>query len=562
MDREKAKINSFPNAEPQKTSRFSMVWLIPIVTGLVGIWLIFKTYIEKGTEIQISFNNGYNLEAGKTRIKFKEVNIGLVHAITFSDDYSKVILKATINREATSLLKEDTRFWVVKPQLTIREISNVSTLVSGVYIALEPGEGESSNQFSGLETPPGITSDQKGKQITLTTDELGSLDYGSPIYHKGILVGKILGYEASDDQKDILVHGFVENPYGDIIQSNTRFWNVSGFDLVADANGLTLRSESLQSFLLGGVSFDNMTNSSDVLDSMEESIFTLYKNKEIAQEKIFSLSVPFVFYFAEPVRGLFVGAPVELFGVKIGQVVDIRLEYIAETGEFQTRVLAEFEPGRVHMIGNRDWTERWIKEEIQDLVDQGLRASLSMGNYLTGQLFISLENSPREPIRIVSDQKDYAEIPTVYSSLYYLEDVLKRVLYKIDQVSIDRIGQEVLAVLEGMNAFVNNPELPKLVSECKQSLQNLRKILQSFESKADPLTSNLMEALNAGKSAFEKSQKMMISLDQLLQPDSPFQHPLNQVTTELAETMRSLRMLIEMMERHPNALIFGKPESK
>ena len=562
MDREKAKINSFPSAEPQKTSRFSMVWLIPIVTGLVGIWLIFKTYIEKGIEIEISFNNGYNLEEAKTRIKFKEVNIGLVHTITFSDDYSKVILKATINREAVSLLKEDTRFWVVKPQLTIREISNVSTLVSGVYIALEPGEGEFAYQFSGLETPPSVASDQKGKQITLITDELGSLDYGSPIYYKGILVGKILGYESNDDHREIQVHGFVETPYSDIIQNNTRFWNVSGFDLVADSNGLTLRSESLQSFLLGGVSFDNIINTYDVSDNMEGIFFTLYKNKEIALEKAFSISVPFVFYFAEPVRGLFAGAPVELFGVKIGQVVDIRLEYIAKTGEFQTRVLAEFEPERVHMIGNRDWTERLIKEEIQGLVDQGLRASLSMGNYLTGQLFISLENSPRESIRIVSDQKDYAEIPTVYSSLYYLEDVLKRILYKIDQVSIDRIGQEVQAVLEGMNAFVNNPDLPDIISEFKQSSQLLRKTLQSFESNSTSFTNNLMEALNAGKSAFEKSQKMMISLDQLLQPDSPFQHPLNQVTTEIAETMRSLRMLIEMLERHPNALIFGKPESK
>ena len=539
-----------------------MVWLIPIVTGLVGIWLIFKTYVEKGTEIEISFNNGYNLEEGKTKIKYKDVNIGLVHTITFSDDYSKVILKATINREAVSLLKKNTRFWVVKPQLTIREISNVSTLVSGVYIALEPGEGEFAYRFSGLETPPSVAADQKGKQITLITDELGSLDYGSPIYYKGILVGKILGYESSGDHREIQVHGFVETPYSDIIQNNTRFWNVSGFDLVADSNGLTLRSESLQSFLLGGVSFDNITGIDDVSDSMEGFLFTLYKNKEIALEKIFSLSVPFVFYFAEPVRGLFVGAPVELFGVKIGQVVDIRLEYIAETGEFQTRVLAEFEPERVHMIGNRDWTERWIKEEIQGLVDQGLRASLSMGNYLTGQLFVSLENSPREPIRIVSDQKDYAEIPTVYSSLYYLEDVLKRVLYKIDQVSIDRIGQEVQAVLEGMNAFVNNPDLPDIISEFKRSSQLLRKTLQSFESNSTSFTNNLMDALKAGKSAFEKSKKMMDSLDQLLQPDSPFQYPLNQVTSELAETMRSLRMLIEMIERHPNALIFGKPESK
>ena len=562
MDKETAKFDSFPEAQPLRKRSFSMVWLVPIIAGLVGIWLIFKTYVEKGTEIEISFKNGYSLEAGKTLIKYKDVSVGLVHTIIFSDDYSEVILKATINREVASLLKEDTRFWIVKPQLTIREISNVSTLVSGVYIALEPGKGEPTKQFSGLETPPPITADQQGKQISLITDELESLDYGSPIYYKGILVGKVLGYEVIDDQKKILVHGFVETPYSDTIGKNTRFWNVSGFDLVADADGLTLRSESLQSFFLGGVSFDNTADVDPSSNINDDATFTLYEDRESALERIFSLSIPFVFYFEEPVRGLMVGAPVELFGVKIGRVLDIRLEYTVETRRFQSRVLAEFDPERIHIVGDREWTEVWIRKEIQNLVDQGLRASLSVGSYLTGQLFISLENSPQEPIRIISEQKDYPEIPTVLSSLYSLEESFKRVLFKIDQVSIDRIGQEILRVVEGMNTFVHNPDLPIVVSEFKESLQNLRKILQSFEGNSDLLSGNLTDTLSAGKLAFEQLQKMMDSLDQLLQPNSPFQHPLNQLNTELAEMMRSMRILIEMVERHPNAVIFGKPESK
>lgn len=562
MDKESAKFDSFPDAQPLSTRGFSMVWLVPIITGLVGIWLIFKTYIEKGTEIEISFKNGYSLEAGKTLIKYKDVSVGLVHTIIFSDDYSEVILKATINREVASLLKEDTRFWIVKPQLTIREISNVSTLVSGVYIALEPGKGEPTKRFSGLETPPPITADQQGKQISLITDELGSLDYGSPIYYKGILAGKVLGYEVIDAQKKILVHGFVETPYSETIGKNTRFWNVSGFDLVADADGLTLRSESLQSFFLGGVSFDNTTDIDPSSNINDDATFTLYENRESALERVFSMSIPFVFYFEEPVRGLIVGAPVELFGVKIGRVLDIRLEYIVETRRFQSRVLAGVDPERIHIVGDREWTEVWIRKEIQNLVDQGLRASLSVGSYLTGQLFISLENSPQEPIRIISEQKDYPEIPTVLSSLYYLEESFKRVLFKIDKVSIDRIGHEILRVVEGMNTFVHNPDLPIMVSEFKESLQNLRKILQSFEGKSDLLSGNLTDTLSAGKLAFEQLQKMMDSLDQLLQPNSQFQHPLNQLTTELAEMMRSMRILIEMVERHPNAVIFGKPESK
>ena len=179
-----------------------------------------------------------------------------IHSL-FDDDYSSVILNATIDKEAVPLLRRDTHFWVVKPRMTIRGISNASTLLSGVYIALEPGHGSPHRSFIGLETTPRITADEQGTELMLLTDNLGSIDTGSPIYYQGILVGKVLGYELGNDRKSIFVHAFVKQPFDELLQSNTRFWNVSGFSVTMDADGVSMDTESFQAFLFGGISFEN-----------------------------------------------------------------------------------------------------------------------------------------------------------------------------------------------------------------------------------------------------------------------------------------------------------------
>jgi len=222
-----------PPPEPtlKKSSGISLVWLIPLITALIGGWLIFKTISEKGPQIEITFKTAEGIEAGKTKIKYKEIEIGLVDSVHFSQDFSHIILKASMEREAASFLGQGARFWVVKPRISLREATGLGTLLSGSYIEIEPGQGTLQKEFQGLDKPPVVKSDVDGTQILLLTRKLDSIDTGSPIYYQGILAGEVLGWELGNDRKSIFIHAFVKAPYHQLVKSNTRFWNISGIDL-------------------------------------------------------------------------------------------------------------------------------------------------------------------------------------------------------------------------------------------------------------------------------------------------------------------------------------------
>ncbi|MBF0187814.1 MAG: MCE family protein, partial [Magnetococcales bacterium] len=224
----------------KKRSGPSMVWLIPLITAIIGGWLIFKTLSEQGPVFTITFETADGIEAGKTKIKYKNVEIGHVESVRFSEDFTKVHLTTTLNKEAKSFLRRGTRFWVVRPRLSLRGASGLGTLVSGAYIEIDPGPGAPQKHFVGLEEPPVITADQHGRKVILMSPKLGSIDTGSPLYYQGMLAGEVLGHELANDQKNVFIHVFIKAPYHEMVHGNTRFWNVSGVDISMGADGFQM----------------------------------------------------------------------------------------------------------------------------------------------------------------------------------------------------------------------------------------------------------------------------------------------------------------------------------
>ncbi|MCG8378961.1 MAG: MlaD family protein, partial [Proteobacteria bacterium] len=192
-------------SSPQVTKKAgpSIIWLIPLITVLVGGWLIFKTLSEQGPQVTISFKTAEGIEAGKTKVKYKNVDIGIVEHIKFSEDFSNVILTVEFSKGSEKFLKRNTRFWVVKPQVSLRGATGLSTLISGAYIEIEPGPGAPQFHFIGLEKQPVVTAEELGKKIILVTQNLGSIDTGSPVYYQGLLAGEVLGHELGNDRKSI-----------------------------------------------------------------------------------------------------------------------------------------------------------------------------------------------------------------------------------------------------------------------------------------------------------------------------------------------------------------------
>ena len=534
----------------------SIVWLIPILTALIGVWLIVHTLADKGPLVTITFRTAEGIEIGKTRIKYKSLDIGLVEGVRFSSDFSRVEVRARLGKEAGHFLRRDTRFWVVRPTLSARGISGLGTLLSGSYIEIEPGQGAPQALFVGLESPPVVNADEAGKPITLMARKLGSIDRGSLIHFQGIVAGEVLGYEMANDYRSVLIHAFVKPPFDRMVRSNTRFWSASGLDLSVGPDGMRVKTESLQALLFGGIAFDTPDGQETGPDDIAGLVFTLHDDQKSILEQGFTEKVRFVMFFEDSVRGLTVGAPVEFKGIKVGSVIGVRLEYEERTGAFRIPVVVELEPERILDRGER--MKKAPRDAFQSLVKRGLRARLQTGSLLTGQLFIDLDMQPKTPIRLVGAGRTEPELPTVMGNLEQMTTQMKSIVDKLDKVDIVAIGSELQSTLKGTAAIANSPNLDKTIADLAASLSSLRGILRKVDDRAEPITANLEQALAAARDALEKSKATMAAVEGVLSPESPMHDNAARLAQELSSTAKSLRSLVEMLERSPQSLLFGR----
>ena len=341
---------------------FSIVWILPVVALIIGGWLVYKALTEKGPEITISFKTAEGLEAGKTKIKYKDVDIGIVDTIRLSDDLSHVILSANLVRAAERYLTEHTRFWVVRARLTASEISGISTLFAGAYIAIDPGkEGLLQKHFAGLERPPVVTADLPGRHFLLKAEKLGSLDIGSPVYYRQIRVGQVADYDLDDDGRHVTLKIFINDPHHKLVSKNSRFWNASGMDVSLDAGGIKVDTQSFVSMMIGGIAFSAPITFKSTQAASENDVFILYSNQQQAQEDAYRIKHHWVLNFKGSVRGLSPEAPVEFRGIPVGKVLSIASQFDMDAiqGEIVIPVLIETEPERYLDISKRNRNDIW-----------------------------------------------------------------------------------------------------------------------------------------------------------------------------------------------------------
>ena len=539
-------LESLPQAVVQRKKQISIVWLVPIVAILIGGWLAYKGLTEKGPEVTISFKSAEGLEAGKTKLKYKDVEMGQVQTIRFNADLSKVLVTAELVKEAEPHLTESTRFWVVRPRVTASGVSGLGTLFSGAYIGMDPGkEGPPTRKFEGLEEPPVVTRDMPGRNFTLRATTLGSLDIGSPVYYRQLQVGQVISYDLDKTAQSLIIKVFINAPHDKLVFKNTRFWNASGFDLKLDASGLKLNTESLVSIMLGGIAFETPTSLEAGGPAEEGYEFRLYETRESIFERTYTEKNYFILNFKESIRGLTVGAPVEFRGIKIGQVVDIKAEYDPQTLAPRITVLIETEPQRWR--NTRGAVEDPI-HEVEKLVDKGLRAQLKTGSLLTGQLFVDLDFHPNAPKAQVKFDQNFPEVPTTPAPLQVITARVNDLLTKIETVPIEKIGKDLGDTLQNVKRLSESRELLQAVQSLNETLQHTRQLVQNLDSNVAP----------AIGSTLDQAQKTLASVEGTLGKDAPLQHEMRRALKELAEAARGIRILTDYLERNPDALIYGK----
>ncbi len=537
-------------AEAQVAVRggLSLVWLIPLIALVIGGWLAYKSYSEKGPTIQIAFKTASGLTAGKTEVKFKDVAIGKVVGIDVTQDLTGVLVTADLVAGAERYLTQGTRFWVQRPRITASQVTGLETLLSGAYIAIDPvQQGDTARNFVGLEEPPLFTTDEPGKQFVLRASTLGSLNIGSPVYYRDIQVGQVVGHDLDPDGRMVSIRLFVSAPHDAQVDTNTRFWNASGVDVSLTATGITVDTQSLLSVLIGGVAFDNP----DTLEAAgqpakENEVFPLYANRAEAHAKAYLRKERFKMYFAGSVRGLNVGAPVELRGIKIGEVLDIQLQLNADTAQFQIPVLVEIEPERIVVVGDES---RFREGDAVDrMVAGGLRAQLKSGSLITGQLYVELDFHPEDRRQTVWSGEDFRIFPTVPSSLDVITDKVNGILDTVAALPLEQIGADLAGAMAGAKALLAAPELLGAVKELDLTLKEVRKAAGAVDQSVLP---KLVSAL-------EQVRVTLKSADALVAADSTTAVELRRLMQELSTAARSVRTMADYLERHPEALIKGK----
>lgn len=526
-----------PTITRKRQNRISWIWLVPVVAALMGLSLVVRTWLQAGTDISITFNSADGLEVGKTRLRYKDVNVGTVKSIGFNEDRSKVVVTAELAKEVSDLARDGTNFWVVKPRLDVSGVSGLGTLLSGAYIGVDAieGKGKASKAtkltFEGLEIPPAVTHDRTGKRFKLKADNLGSLDVGSPVYYRRINVGRVIGYELDKSGDSVNIEVFVDAPNDAFVTSGTRFWNSSGVDFSVNADGLKVRTQSVVSLLVGGVAFEPVYTARGAnKPAPADAEFELYSTEAQAKANPDGEAFDIRMRFDQSIRGLAVGALVDFSGITLGNVTSINLDFDPETKRFYSVVDATLYPERLGSV-YEDVRELADKDGdvagnrlLGGMIKHGLRAQLRPANLLTGQLYVNLDVFPNaKPVTF--NPSVPAIIPTVPGNLDQLQQQLSNIVNKIEKIPFDKIGEDLRTTLASTSRLMNRldkqvaPEAQGMLKQARDSMARINELLASDGS-------------------------LPVSTERALQ--------------ELNRAARSLRSLADFLQANPEALLRGR----
>lgn len=538
MSDEQSQTPDLHKARATRASRFSPIWIIPIVAALMGAWLVVDNYRNTGPLITLTINNAEGIEAGKTKIKTRNVDIGRVEEVKLSDDLSHALVIARINHDAEDVLVDNTRFWVVKPRVGREGITGFGTVLSGAYIQLDPGDAKTrKRKFEVLKQPPVALDGDEGIRTTLVGQLGNSLRVGDPVTYQGYTVGRVETVEFDEASKQVHHQLFIEKPYDALITSNTRFWSAKGVNLEIGSAGFEVNIASLEALISGGVTFGVLEELPEASEQPDER-YQLYANEESARQDMFSKSLEYVLLVEDTVRGLAEGAPVEFRGLRVGTVRAVPWRFTSPErrrgDDFAIPVLISLEPQR---LGGQDKVDidQW-QQRIQSVIDNGLMASLKSGNLLTGALYVDLNVQSDKTIKLASQTFEGRQvIPTTATGLAQIESKVSTLLDKLNALQIE-------PVLSGMDNTLDQSET--LIRDIRQLTDSLNQLVNNSELQSVP--ANMNQTLDELRETLKG-----------LSPESPAYQELNRTLHNLNVLIRDVQPFARTLKEQPNALIFN-----
>jgi paraquat-inducible protein B len=548
-----------PPAVHIRQRRFSFVWIIPIIAAVIAIYLGYRTIVQQGPLITITFNNSNGLTVGQTQVKYKYVALGTVESIDLSPDNSHVIARVRMNNVGARFLSTHARFWVVRPSLSVTNLSGLDTLVSGSYIGVDPGVpgGRYDTHFTGLEEPPGVRSDEPGSTYVLHADSVGSLSSGSPVFYRDVAVGEVLGYDLGDGIGPVTINIFVRAPFNKLVKPSSHFWNSSGLSVGVEGGTLRVQVQSLEALLVGGVTFDLPADNAAAPPSPDNATFRLYPTQEDAAAAGYLHQISAVAYFQSSVAGLGRGTPVTIFGIQVGDVTDVRFLLNPTTGLARVRVAMELQPERV--VHSYDFNPGLKPRDVlQRMVDRGLRVNLETSSFITGQKDVALDFEPDAAPAPITIEGDALVLPTANGGASDILTAASQITAKLSAIPFAEIGQNLNKLLVTSNDTLGGDQVKNALTSLSATLQSVQHLVATTDRGLAPTLHDLPTLTANLQSTLRDTTSVLTQLNRGYGNDSDFQRSLGQLMDQANGALRSVKDLADFLDRHPEALLLGR----
>ena len=367
-------MTDLPQANTRPASSWSAIWILPLIALAIGAWLAWEAYSERGIYIEVVFESAEGIEIGKTSVLYKGMTIGVVRDLRLGDDERRQVVVAEIemNKDVDSYLRSGTRFWLVRPSVTLAGITGLETLVSGNYIGISPADGEDTRRFVALTEEPPMSDSRIGLHLTLKADRLGSLNRGSPVFYRQIQVGQVKNFVLAEDDSTVEIQLYIQPEYAHLVRKHTRFWNASGVTVDAGLTGVKFRTESLASIVAGGIAFATPAHRKDSPATDPSIPFRLYEDFDAAQAGIKALVA------LQDFDGLQAGRTTVIYkGMQVGLLKKLDIDSDLSGAQAELSIDPLFEDYLV------DDTQFWVvKPSVSVAGISGLEA-LVRGNYIS-----------------------------------------------------------------------------------------------------------------------------------------------------------------------------------
>ncbi|MWN89260.1 intermembrane transport protein PqiB [Gilliamella sp. Pra-s65] len=516
-------VTSSKLAKITRIRAISAIWIIPIVTAIVGLWIIYSYLADRGTSFTLLAKDASGIVAGKTTIKNRSVDVGIVDEVTLSDDYKQVVIKGRIYNDMEPLLKNDSIFWVVKPEIGRDGVTGLGTILSGVYIELVAGNDTHSFQnkpFTLSDTPPLSDPSIKGIRLNLESEQNGVIPRGASVMFHGYRVGNVETSEFDVEARKMKYQVFITKPYDVLVTQNVRFWKEGGVNLTLSPQGANLDVPSLDVLMSGGISFDLPEGSKLGAPAEQNAVYKLYEDKKSIKDSQYTEYKEFLVMLSDSISGLSEGVPVEYHGIRLGTVSKVPF-YTAEMLEKSSilnkkvPILIRIEPARLSELVDEkvDIAALIMKEQ-----ENGLRASLKTSNMFTGAMYIDLDFYPDLKNKYdfkMAKQFGYDTIEATSTGIAQIQSKVMQLLDNFNSLpltnTVSQLNQSLASsqhLMDSLNQVMSSKEMQNMPKDLQKTLRSLNKTLKGLQPGS--------ELNNQMKESLQKAQQMMDELTPLL----------------------------------------------